>query len=62
MDNEIYLNGEKIFHMAYGYSQFEIDLTSYVKEGENTIWVKTPMNFQTAAGIRAPAFTETSGL
>ena len=40
MDNEIYLNGEKIFTWPYGYSQFEIDLTSYVKEGENTIWVK----------------------
>lgn len=40
MDNEIFLNGEKIFTWPYGYSQFEIDLTSYVKEGENTIWVK----------------------
>ena len=46
MDNEIFLNGEKIFTWPYGYSQFEIDLTSYVKEGENTIWVKTPMNFK----------------
>ena len=40
MDNTIYLNGEKIFSWPYGYSQFEVDLTDFVKEGENTIWVK----------------------
>lgn len=40
MDNTIYLNGEEIFTWPYGYSQFEVDLTDFVKEGENTIWVK----------------------
>ncbi len=41
MDTTIYFNGEKIFTWPYGYSQFEVDLTDYIKEGENTIWVKS---------------------
>lgn len=41
MDNTIYLNGEEIFYWPYGYSQFEVDLTEHIKEGENTIWVKS---------------------
>ena len=39
MNNTIYLNGQKIFEWPYGYSQFEVDLTNYVVEGENTIYV-----------------------
>lgn len=40
MDNTIYLNGEEIFYWPYGYSQFEVDLTDHIKDGENTIYVK----------------------
>lgn len=40
MDNTIYLNGEEIFRWPYGYSRFEVDLTDYIREGENTIHVK----------------------
>lgn len=41
MDTTIYLNGEEIFYWPYGYSQFEVDLTEHIKEGENTVWVKS---------------------
>lgn len=40
MDNRIYLNGQEIFRWPYGYSQFEVDITDYVKIGENTVYVK----------------------
>lgn len=39
MNNTIYLNGKQIFFWPYGYSQFEVDLTDYVKPGENTLYV-----------------------
>lgn len=40
MDNTIYLNGEEIFQWPNGYSRFEVDLTDYIREGENTLYVK----------------------
>ena len=41
MDSEIYINGTKIFEWKYGYSTFDVDLTSYIKEGTNTVCVIT---------------------
>ncbi|SCX04537.1 beta-galactosidase [Lachnospiraceae bacterium YSD2013] len=41
MDSEIYLNGTKIFEWKYGYSTFDVDLTSYIKEGTNIVCVVT---------------------
>lgn len=40
MDNTVYLNGEEVFRWPYGYSRFEVDLTDYIKPGENTIYVR----------------------
>ncbi|MEG0689077.1 MAG: glycoside hydrolase family 2 TIM barrel-domain containing protein, partial [Hungatella sp.] len=40
MDSEIYVNGEQIFHWENGYSSFEVELTAYLKEGENEILVR----------------------
>ena len=39
MDSRIFVNGEFAFEWKYGYSAFEVDLTSYLKDGENEIWV-----------------------
>ncbi|MBR6308253.1 MAG: DUF4982 domain-containing protein [Lachnospiraceae bacterium] len=41
MDSEIYLNGAKIFEWKYGYSTFDVDLTSYINDGSNTVCVVT---------------------
>ena len=40
MDTTVYLNGKAIYEWKYGYSTFEIDLTDYIKEGENELYVK----------------------
>ncbi|MCM1154309.1 MAG: DUF4982 domain-containing protein [Roseburia sp.] len=39
MDSTIYLNGEKAGEWKYGYSTFTLDVTEYVKKGENEILV-----------------------
>ena len=39
MDSRIYLNGKQIFEWKYGYSTFDVDLTPYLKNGENTLFV-----------------------
>ena len=39
MNSNYYLNGEHIFFWPYGYSTFTIDLTPYLKEGENELFV-----------------------
>ena len=44
MDSTIYLNHEKIFEWKYGYSAFDVDITKYVKDGENLIEVS--VNYQ----------------
>ena len=49
MDSRIFVNGEFAFEWKYGYSAFEVDLTSYLKDGENEIWVS--VDFQ-APNIR----------
>lgn len=39
MDCQIYLNGILIFEWKYGYSTFDADLTKYLNDGENEIYV-----------------------
>lgn len=39
MRTTVYLNGEKVFFWPYGYTSFEVDLTPYQKDGENTLVV-----------------------
>lgn len=39
MNSRYYLNGEEIFFWPYGYSTFEIDLTPYLRPGENELVV-----------------------
>lgn len=40
MDTTIYFNGEKLMEWKYGYSTFDVDLTEYVREGTNELYVK----------------------
>lgn len=40
MDTTIYLNREHIFTWKYGYSEFIVDLTPFLKDGENEILVR----------------------
>ena len=37
---EVYVNGEKAGYWPYGYNAFHIDITSYLREGENEIAVR----------------------
>lgn len=39
MDSAVYVNGKKAGEWKYGYSAFEIDMTPYLKPGENEIMV-----------------------
>lgn len=39
MDSTVYLNGTKIGEWKYGYSSFTLDITDFVKPGENEIMV-----------------------
>lgn len=39
MDSRIYINGKKAVEWKYGYSAFEIDMTRFLKNGENEIMV-----------------------
>lgn len=39
MNSHYYLNGEHIFFWPYGYSTFTVDLTPYLKDGENELVV-----------------------
>ena len=41
MDSEIYCNGVKICEWKYGYSTFDADMTSVLKDGDNTVCVVT---------------------
>lgn len=40
MDSTIYINREKAAEWKYGYSTFEVDITAYLKEGQNEILVR----------------------
>lgn len=39
MDSAVYVNDHKVGEWKYGYSTFEFDITKWVREGENTIYV-----------------------
>lgn len=40
MDSTIYMNGQKAGEWKNGYSSFEIDITPYVKQGQNDLYVQ----------------------
>lgn len=40
MNSTVFVNGEAVFEWKYGYSTFEADITSALKEGENEIAVR----------------------
>ena len=44
MYSEIYCNGSKIFEWKYGYSTFDVDLTTSLHDGTNTVCVITHYN------------------
>ncbi len=44
MDSEYFLNGEKIGEWKYGYSQYVLELTGHLKDGENEL--KVGVNFK----------------
>lgn len=39
MDSTVYVNGKEVCSNGYGYSSFEADISDFVKEGENEIYV-----------------------
>lgn len=39
MDSRVYVNGVQAGEWKYGYSAFELDITPFLKNGENEIWV-----------------------
>ena len=39
-NSEVYINGEYAGGRPYGYAPFQLDITRFVKEGENTLFVK----------------------
>ena len=40
MNSTVYINGQEAGHRPYGYSSFELDITPYVREGENVVAVR----------------------
>ncbi len=56
----IYLNGEHVFYHAYGYTEFEVDISEKVKLGENVISVEADNSLEpnarwyTGSGIYRP--------
>ena len=40
MNAAVYVNGQKVGQRPYGYSSFEYDVTSYIREGENVVAVR----------------------
>ncbi len=39
MDSTIYINGQKAAEWKYGYSSFEVDMTSFLQTGENEVLI-----------------------
>lgn len=39
MNTKVYINGLEAFEWKYGYSSFEVDITPFVKIGENSVYV-----------------------
>ena len=46
MDSTVYLNGVKVGGKVYGYSEFSVDLTENLKEGDNVIAVRVDNSVQ----------------
>jgi beta-galactosidase len=46
MDSTVYLNGREIGGRAYGYSEFTLDLSALVEEGENTLAIRVNNSLQ----------------
>ena len=40
MNSTVYVNGREVGFRPYGYSSFEYDITSYVREGDNVVAVR----------------------
>jgi len=40
MNPTVYVNGQKVGNRPYGYSSFEYDITSYLKDGDNVVAVR----------------------
>ena len=59
---EVFVNGQKAAYQSYGYTSFEVDITDYLKDGENSILVtadnsKMPNSrWYTGAGIYRPVY------
>lgn len=56
MDSTVYVNGSEVTHNGYGYSSFEADISDFVHDGENEIYVlvrhRTPnTRWYSGAGI-----------
>ncbi len=39
MDCRVYVNGKEAGEWKYGYSAFEVEMTPYLQDGENEVWV-----------------------
>ena len=39
MDSAVYINGQKAGEWKYGYSSFTLEITPYLRQGENTLYV-----------------------
>lgn len=39
MDSTVYVNGQKAGEWKYGYSAFEVDITPFLRVGDNEVWV-----------------------
>lgn len=39
MDSAVYINGTKVYEWKYGYTQFDVDITDYITDGDNEICV-----------------------
>jgi len=40
MDTTVFINGMRVYEWKYGYTTFEFDITKYLKEGLNDVWVR----------------------
>jgi len=40
MDSTIYVNGKQAGEWKYGYTTFEVDISPYLQQGENQLWVQ----------------------
>lgn len=64
MDSAVYVNGIKAGEWKYGYTQFEVDITSFIKDGENEICVSVNFlnpnsRWYSGAGITRNVYIDT---